>query len=850
MLNSAKKAFGIFHNNHQEYFTINRLLRNEDGLVLGCLERVSYQGESVSLSGWSIASKISIWNGSHYIPIQLKVHRGDVVQALGQNKLDDFGFSNGRVGFSVEIVAPLTGISLNIESAGLVYKWPLPYPSLKDQSEARKKALLPFVKICMKVLPVAYSYLANGRDAERRKILLDRLGVNKTKRPHRHIEDNIFDRNASLSVQSGKSGAVTIIMPIYNAFNLLPEALRRIERNTDVAWRLILVEDASSDEKVRPWVETWAAKRENVTLLLNEKNLGFIGSVNRGFEHALQYDDHVVLFNSDAFVPKDWASRLIAPILSDKSIASVTPMSNDATIFSVPSIAEVRQVPDGGVDKIDAAASRINPNFFVLAPTGVGFCMAINIDALRKASSLDTIFGKGYGEEVDWCQRVLSLGFKHVGIPNLFVEHRGGQSFGTEAKARALIASAKIIRDRWPSFDKNVQDFIKDDPLKNARFILSCAFASTVSSQPMPVYIAHSLGGGAENWLREKLKISVELSQPAIVVRLGGSVRFRVELYLDGEKFIATTEKWEVVCEIVRSASSREIVYSCAVGDTCEIEVPNLLDDFLKGGSASLTVLFHDFLPVSPSYTLLCSDGVYRSSVIDMQNDSAHTFNFVDGSKGGLVEWQRQWKRALDNAHRLVVFSNNSAEIVAKTWPDLAYKVDVRPHLYVPTILPYTSVPYQKVGRPSIALLGAIGQHKGAKVVSDLAEYIKYQSSTYDIVIIGEFDRSYKIPSSVTVHGKYAVAELPELMAKYNVCAWFMASIWPETFSYTTHEMLATGLPVVSFSLGAQGDAVASHRNGIIVENDIAIIHSALSRAAKHGMELIECNSKKSAKAE
>lgn len=77
-----------------------------------------------------------------------------------------------------------------------------------------------------------------------------------------------------------------------------------------------------------------------------------------------------------------------------------------------------------------------------------------------------------------------------------------------------------------------------------------------------------------------------------------------------------------------------------------------------------------------------------------------------------------------------------------------------------------------------------------------------------------------------------------------------MASIWPETYSYTTHEMLATGLPVVSFSLGAQGDTVASHRNGIIVENDIAIIHSALSRAAKHGMELIECNSKKSAKAE
>ena len=42
-------------------------------------------------------------------------------------------------------------------------------------------------------------------------------------------------------------------------------------------------------------------------------------------------------------------------------------------------------------------------------------------------------------------------------------------------------------------------------------------------------------------------------------------------------------------------------------------------------------------------------------------------------------------------------------------------------------------------------------------------------------------------------------------------------SIWPETFSYTTHEALATGLPVLAFDLGAQGVAVAEAPNGILM---------------------------------
>ena len=41
--------------------------------------------------------------------------------------------------------------------------------------------------------------------------------------------------------------------------------------------------------------------------------------------------------------------------------------------------------------------------------------------------------------------------------------------------------------------------------------------------------------------------------------------------------------------------------------------------------------------------------------------------------------------------------------------------------------------------------------------------------------------------------------------------------IWPETFSYTTHEAIATGLPVWSFDLGAQADAIRTTATGRVI---------------------------------
>jgi glycosyltransferase involved in cell wall biosynthesis len=67
----------------------------------------------------------------------------------------------------------------------------------------------------------------------------------------------------------------------------------------------------------------------------------------------------------------------------------------------------------------------------------------------------------------------------------------------------------------------------------------------------------------------------------------------------------------------------------------------------------------------------------------------------------------------------------------------------------------------------------------------------------------------------VPLHGAYVIEDIPMLAARYGVTHWLIPSVWPETFSYTVHECLATGLPTLAFDLGAQGDAVRAAANGV-----------------------------------
>ena len=100
------------------------------------------------------------------------------------------------------------------------------------------------------------------------------------------------------------------------------------------------------------------------------------------------------------------------------------------------------------------------------------------------------------------------------------------EGFGLELKNNALISK------RYPKYDRDVQQFIASDPLKSPRLALALAWLGAQDTYPVSIYIAHSMGGGAESYLQHRVKSKHHaLGRAAVVIRVGGAMRWQIELH-------------------------------------------------------------------------------------------------------------------------------------------------------------------------------------------------------------------------------------------------------------------------------------------------------------------------------
>src|SRR5258706_11014389 len=79
---------------------------------------------------------------------------------------------------------------------------------------------------------------------------------------------------------------VDIIIPVFNGYELLEPLFESLVSHTRSPFRLIIVDDCSSDARVAPVLSDYATKIPGTLLLTNSTNLGFIGSVNRALEQV------------------------------------------------------------------------------------------------------------------------------------------------------------------------------------------------------------------------------------------------------------------------------------------------------------------------------------------------------------------------------------------------------------------------------------------------------------------------------------------------------------------------------------------------------------------------------------
>ena len=264
----------------------------------------------------------------------------------------------------------------------------------------------------------------------------------------------------------------TVIVPVFNAYEHLVVCLESLARNLPSNAQVLLIDDASTDARVYPFLQSWVDEETSCRRLVrHEQNRGFVATANHGMRLA---GTDVVLLNSDTEVTSGWLEHLADCLASDRSIATATPWSNNGEIVSIPAFCAANPAPENPETIAGIIASCGRPDYPVM-PTAVGFCMAISLHAIKLVGVFDELtFGLGYGEENDFCQRAEQAGLRNVLCDNAYVVHHGGASFGPLGLKPDENSMQRLLA-KHPDYLNKVSEFIRTDPLAGRRQeILDC----------------------------------------------------------------------------------------------------------------------------------------------------------------------------------------------------------------------------------------------------------------------------------------------------------------------------------------------------------------------------------------
>jgi GT2 family glycosyltransferase/glycosyltransferase involved in cell wall biosynthesis len=256
-----------------------------------------------------------------------------------------------------------------------------------------------------------------------------------------------------------------LIIPAYNAPEVLQRCLDTLLAQTHPRHPVHVIDDASPDPGIGELVRRYAAVHPQVHYHRLEINRGFPGAVNAGI--ALTAHD-VVVINADTEFPPGWLARLDRCRRSDPAIHAVSPLSNNAGPCSVPSVNEPNAHPaELSVEAMDALVQRTSLRRYPRVPTVVGFCMLLTRRAIDDVGVFDPVFGRGYAEEVDWCQRAWARGYESAICDDLYVYHRGEVSFSQVPQAQALRQhNERLLGERWPAYAAAAQGYSARNPLR------------------------------------------------------------------------------------------------------------------------------------------------------------------------------------------------------------------------------------------------------------------------------------------------------------------------------------------------------------------------------------------------
>lgn len=524
-------------------------------------------------------------------------------------------------------------------------------------------------------------------------------------------------------------GAVDIVVPVYNGYEDLLKCIESLQRHTDLSrHRILLIDDCSPDERVRTTLkklcsDTDAASSHGMIAVFNEKNKGFSANVNLGLSWSLR---DTILLNSDTIVTQGWVEKLQACAARSERIATVTPLSNAATLASVPVFLKDNAIPEGyTVDSYARLVERISLHRYPRVSVGVGFCMYVCQDAVEQAGLFDEkTFGRGYGEENDFCFRCSMLGFVHVLCDDTFIYHRGTASFDTEEKRVLCEEHDKILRERYPQFMKENDEYCRLDPDSEIRDNLLLHQCLENGKKNLLYFLhldfrqdAHKSIGGTQLHVRDLTAGAKENYNVYVCARDKDALRLTVYLKNDpaGDRVSHTLPEWSILKD-AESADTKMISLKFPLGkeESFPVFYEESLEEMLKKILVSFAIdlvhvhhtqglsldifrvcrkleipviaTLHDYYYACPTTKLLQPSGVFCPDAGTFRDPSGSVCAPCLQENCGyrnvkvLSKWRRESERALADCCHLIFPSESAKKIMCEAFPFMEQKGIVVEH--------------------------------------------------------------------------------------------------------------------------------------------------------------------------
>lgn len=241
---------------------------------------------------------------------------------------------------------------------------------------------------------------------------------------------------------------VSVIIPVYNQFDLTMKCLASIKERTSCSYEIILADDCSCDE-----TKNIEKRVSGIKIIRNTVNLGFLKTCNQAAQEAK--GKFLYFLNNDTQLMPNAIDFLLNTLSENNNCGAV----GSKLIY-----------PDG---KLQSAGSEIDKD--TLRPRLIGmydnplipeYNQTKTVDYSCGASLMikknlwgtgfDEIFSPGYFEETDFCLRLKAAGYNVLYCPQSEVIHFTSQSFGDQNE-ELIAKNFQKFKDKWKNNIRKVK---------------------------------------------------------------------------------------------------------------------------------------------------------------------------------------------------------------------------------------------------------------------------------------------------------------------------------------------------------------------------------------------------------